>query len=220
MTGVQTCALPIYSDPVGNGFVASLARPGGNITGLSTFAPELGGKRLEILRETVSKLSRVAVLGTTTVPGHAPEMGELELAAKALKLQLQFLDVQNPKDIELAFRAAAKGQAQAVLTIGGGFITSQRAQIAAFAAKNRLPMMYHDGRYVEDGGLMFYGVNLLDLDRRAASYVDKILKGAKPAYLPVEQPTKFELVINLKTAKALGLTIPQSVLLRADEVIQ
>ena len=219
-----TTTIPIVMtndpDPVANGFVASLAHPGGNITGLSTYAPELGGKRLEILQETVSKLSRVAVLGTSTVPGYAPEMRELKLAANALKLELQYLDVQNPKDIETAFRAAAKGRAQAVLTIGGGFLTSHRAQIAAFAAKNRLPVMYHDVRYVEDGGLMFYGVNLLDLDRRAATYVDKILKGRKPADLPVEQPMKFEFVINLKAAKQIGLTIPPEVLFRATKVIK
>ena len=207
-------------DPVGDGFVASLARPGGNITGLSTFAPELSGKRLEILREVVPKLSRVAVLGSSGATGYAQTLKEIEPAAKAFKMQLQFLDVLHAKDIETAFRAASEGRAQGVLTLNSGILGSQRAQIAELAIKERLPVMYHQNDFVEAGGLMFYGANLRDLSRRAASYVDKILKGAKPADLPIERPTKFELVINLKAAKALGLTIPSSVLSRADRIIE
>ncbi len=219
-----TSTIPIVmtndSDPVGDGFVASLARPGGNVTGLSNFAPELGGKRLEILREVVPKVSRVAVLGTSTNPGYAQVSKGIELAAKAFGVKLQYLDVLDSKDIETAFRAASRGRADAVLTLTSGILFTQRAQIVDLAAENRLPAIYPYSLYVEAGGLMFYGVNVLDLDRRAATYVDKILKGAKPAELPVEQPTKFELVINLRTAKALGLTISPELLIRADRVIQ
>jgi len=204
-------------DPVGDGIVSSLARPGGNITGLSTLAPELNGKRLEILREVVPKLSRLAVLRTSTNPG---VVRELDLAAKAFGVKLQYLDVLNSKDIDSAFRAASEGRADGVLVLASGIISAQRAKIADLAVKNRLPVIYHESRYVEAGGLMFYGVSLLDLDRRAATYVDKILKGAKPADLPVEQPTKFEFIINLKAAKQIGLTIPPNVLARADKVIR
>jgi putative ABC transport system substrate-binding protein len=219
-----TSTIPIVMtndpDPVGDGFVASLARPGGNITGLSTFVPELSGKRLEILREVVPKLSRVAVLGSSTATGYAQTLKEVEAAAKAFKMQLQFLNVSHANDIETAFRAASEGRAQGVVTLNSGILGSQRAQIVELAVKQRLPVMYHQGDFVEAGGLMFYGVNVPDLNRRAATYVDKILKGVKPGDIPVEQPTKFELVINLKTAKALGLIIPQTLLLRADQVIQ
>ena len=219
-----TSTIPIVMtndpDPVGDGFVASLARPGGNITGLSTFAPELSGKRLEILREVVSKLSRVAVLGTSTFPGYAQVIREIELVAKAFKVQLQYLDVLDSKDIETSFRAASKGRAQAVLTLGGPILTSQRAQIVELAAKNRLPAIYNTSRYVEDGGLMFYGVNVLDLDRRAATYVDKILNGVKPADIPVEQPMKFDFIVSLPAARKIGLTVPTNVLVRATKVIR
>jgi putative ABC transport system substrate-binding protein len=219
-----TSTIPIVmandNDPVGDGFIASLARPGGNITGLSNFAPELSGKRLEILREVVPKLSRVAVLGTSTTPAHAQMIREIELVAKAFGVKLQYLEVLESKDIEAAFRAAIKGRADGVLTLPSGILVSQRSQIVEIAAKSRLPAMYHSSQFVEPGGLMFYGVNVLDLDRRAATYVDKILKGRKPADLPVEQPMKFEFVINLKAAKAIGLTIPPNVLVRANKVIQ
>jgi len=208
------------SDPVGSGFVASLAHPAGNITGVSTLAPELSGKRLELLGEVVPKLSRVAIVGTSTQPGHAQAIKELELAAKAFKVQIQYLDVSDPKDIENAFRAAAKGRADGVLTLNSPILSSQRTQLADLAVKNRIPAIYNDIQFVEAGGLIFYGVSFLDLDRRAATYVDKILKGAKPAELPVEQPTKFEFVVNLKTAKQIGLTIPPNVLARADRVIR
>ena len=183
-----TSTIPIVMtndpDPVGDGFVASLARPGGNITGLSTFAPEISGKQLELLKEIVPKLSRVAVLGTSTATGYAQTLKEIELAAEAFKVQLQYLDVLHPKDIETAFRAASKGRADAVLVLNSPVLGSQRTQIAELAVKNRLPAMYHQSEFVEDGGLMFYGVNVTDLNRRAATYVDKILKGAKPADLP------------------------------------
>jgi ABC-type uncharacterized transport system substrate-binding protein len=220
-----TTTIPIVmgydNDPVGYGFVASLARPGGNITGLANFNPELSGKRLELLKEIIPKLSRVAVLGTSTQPGNAQALREVELAAGAFGVKLQYLDVLEPKDIETAFRAASKGRADAVLMIvTGAVLNSHRRQVADLAVKNRLPAVYGQPQYVEDGGLMCYAPSYTDLFRRAATYVDKILKGAKPAELPVEQPTKFELVINLKAAKQIGLTIPQSVLYRADKVIK
>jgi putative tryptophan/tyrosine transport system substrate-binding protein len=208
------------SDPVASGFVASLARPGGNITGLSTLAPELSGKRLELLKEIVPKLSRVAVLGTSTSPGNGQELREVELAAGALGLKLKYLDVLSFRDIETAFRAASKEQVDAVLMMSGAVGSSQRKEIAELAVKRRFPVMYESARSVEAGGLVSYGVHLPDLDRRVATYVDKILKGAKPADLPVEQPTKFEFVINLKAAKQIGLTIPPNVLARADKVIK
>ena len=220
-----TTTIPIVMaqdpDPVGNGFVASLARPGGNITGLATLRPELSGKQLELLKETVPRLSRVAVFGTSTLPGNAQSLKEVELAAGASGVKLQYLDVLDPKDIETAFRAAVKGRADAVLMmVAGGVASSQRTQIVDLAVKSRLPVMYSERAYVEAGGLMTYGVNLADLSRRAATYVDKILKGAKPADLPVEQPMKFEFIINLIAAKQIGLTIPPNVLVRADKVIR
>jgi putative ABC transport system substrate-binding protein len=207
-------------DPVGNGFVASLARPGGNITGLSTLSRELSGKRLELLKEIIPKLARVAVLGTSTNSSNAQALRETELAAGALAVKLQYLDVRGPRDIETAFRAASKERADAVIFLGGPVLASHRTQFADLAVKSRLPATYWRSDIVEAGGLMSYAVNLADLDRRAAVFVDKILKGAKPADLPVEQPTKFELVINLKAAKQIGLTIPPSVLARADRVIK
>ena len=219
-----TSAIPIvmgyHTDPVGTGLVSSLARPGGNITGLSVLSPELGGKRLEILKEIVPKLSRVVVLGSSTLPGNAQILRETEFAAGALGLKLQFVDVLNFKDIETAFRRTVEWRADALLAQGSGILNTHRTQVADFAVKNRLPSMYYAAEFVEAGGLMFYGVDFADLFRRAATYVDKILKGAKPADLPVEQPTKFELVINLKTAKQIGLTIPPNVLARANRVIR
>lgn len=219
-----TVAIPIVmaqdTDPVGNGFVASLARPGGNITGLSTLSPELSGKQLELLTEIVPKLSRMAVIGISTRPGNAQALREMELAAAAFKVHLQYLDVLNLKDIEPAFRVASKEHVNAILLLGNPIATTHRKQIIELAIKNRLPAIYDRPEFVEDGGLMTYAVSQNDLYRRAATYVDKILKGAKPADLPVEQPKKFEFVINLKAAKHLGLTIPQSVLYRADKVIK
>jgi putative ABC transport system substrate-binding protein len=223
-----TVTIPIVmtgvGDPVGSGFVASLARPGGNITGLSTLAPELSGKRLELLKEVLPRLSRVAVFGTSTSPDNAQSLREVELAAGALKVKLQYLDVRdasNPKDIETAFRAARKAQAEAVLMIVAPVVASRYPkEIAELAVKSRLPVIFSGGASVEAGGLMSYGINNIDLNRRAATYVDKILKGAKPADLPVEQPMKFEFVINLKAAKQIGLTIPPNVLVRANRVIR
>ena len=219
-----TTTIPIVmtqdTDPIGTGVVASLARPGGNITGLSTLAPEVSGKRLELLKEIIPKLSRVAVLGTSTRPGNAQSLKEVELAAGAFKVQVQYLDILDVKDIETAFRAATKGRADTVLVLQSPIFFSQRKQIADLAIKNRLAAIYPQTEYTEAGGLMDYGANTPDLFRRAATYVDKVLKGAKPADLPVEQPTKFDLVINLKTAKQIGLTIPPNVLARADRVIK
>ena len=219
-----TATIPIVmaqdGDPVANGFVASLARPGGNITGLSTLAPELSGKRLELLKEIVPRLSRVAVFGTSTYPGNAQALREVEVAAGAFKVKLQYLDVLSPKDIETAFRAARKRRADGALTLQSAILNSQRKQIADLATKNRLPVMYPLSDYMDAGGFMFYGPSVTDLFRRAAVYVDKILKGANPGDLPVERPTKFELIINLKTAKQIGLKIPPNVLARADKVIK
>ena len=219
-----TATIPIVMtqdpDPVGSGFVASLARPGGNITGLSNLNRELSGKRLELLTELIPRLSRVAVSGTSTQPGHAQALKETELAAKAFGVKLQYLDVLDPKAIEPAFRAANKGRAEALLGLGGAILNSHQTQVVELAAKSRLPAMYSVREYVEAGGLMSYGVSIRDLDRRAATYVDKILKGAKPAELPVEQPIKFEFIVNLKAAKQIGLTIPPNMLVRADRVIK
>jgi putative ABC transport system substrate-binding protein len=217
-----TTTIPIVmtqdTDPVANGFVASLARPGGNITGLSNLAPELSGKRLELLKETIPKLSRVAVLGTSTGPGNAKALKEMEIAAVASRVMLQYLDVLSPKDIDNAFRVATKGRAEGILTLSSPILNSHRTGVAQLAVENRLAAIYHNSLYVENGGLMFYGVNVADLDRRAATYVDRILKGTKPADPPVEQPIKFEFV--LKAAKQIGLTVPPNVLARADKVIR
>jgi len=219
-----TSTIPIVMstdpDPVANGFVASLARPGGNITGLATLAPELSGKRLELLKETVPRLSRVAVLGASTTPGNAQNIKETELAARAFGLQLQYIDVQAPKDMETAFRAASKARADSIIVLSGPMVNSHRLQIVDLAVKSRLPAICPWPEYVEDGGLMSYGPSLTDLNRRAATYVDKIIKGSKPAELPVEQPIKFEFIVNLKAAKQIGLTIPLNVLVRADTVVR
>ena len=219
-----TSTIPIVMgfdlDPVGNGLVTSLARPGGNITGLSTLGLEISGKLIELLKEIVPSLSQVAVLGTSTQPGNAHLLRETELAARAFGVKVQFLDILAAKDIETAFRAAGKESADAVLTLSSAILDSHRTQVADLAAKSRLPAIYPQTEYMDAGGLMFYGPSITDSFRRAATYVDKILKGAKPTELPVEQPTKFELVINLKAAKQIGLTIPPNVLVRADRVIK
>jgi ABC-type uncharacterized transport system substrate-binding protein len=220
-----TSTIPIVmaqsGDPVADGFVASLARPGGNITGLSRLSRELSGKRLELLKEIVPKLSRVAVFGTSTNRSNSQTFREVELAAGALGVKVQYQDVLDPKEYERAFRAASKGRAEAILVeVWGPVITPHVREFAQLAVKNRLPAMYVDRRHVEAGGLMNYGVSEPDLDRRTATYVDKILKGRKPADLPVEQPTKFEFIINLKAASQIGLTIPPNVLARADKVIR
>jgi putative ABC transport system substrate-binding protein len=220
-----TSTIPIVmassNDPVGDGFVASLARPGGNITGLSQLSPELNGKRLEILKEVLPKLSRLAVFWSSSGVGQEQVRKEIERAASAFGVKLQYFDVLTTKDIEPAFRAAVKGQADAVLeTISGPIRSAHQKELAELAVKHRLPVMRERPEHVEAGGLMSYGVNLLNLDRRAATYVDKILKGTKPADIPVEQPTKFEFIINLKAAKQIDLTIPPNVLARADKVIK
>jgi putative ABC transport system substrate-binding protein len=220
-----TSTIPIVMaqdpNPVRNGFVASLARPGGNITGLSRIAPELSGKQLELLKEIVPMLSRVAVLGTSTRPGNAETLREVELAAGAFGVKLQDLDILSPKDIETAFRAAVRERADGALWIATGSIGNpHQKKIVDLAVSNRLPVIYYEAGFVEAGGLMSYGVNFPDLDRRAATYVDKILKGRTPADLPVEQPIKFEFIVNLKAAKQIGLTMPPNVLVRADRVIK
>jgi putative ABC transport system substrate-binding protein len=220
-----TVTIPIVMandpDPVGNRFVASLARPGGNITGLSRIAPEVSGKQMELLKEIVPMLSRVAVFGTSTRPGNALTLREVELAAGAFGVKLQYLDILSPKDIVTAFQAAVRERADGALWFVTGSIGNpHRKKIADLAVSSRLPVIYFEPADVEAGGLMSYGVNVVDLHRRAATYVDKILQGAKPAELPVEQPTKFEFIINLKAAKQIGLTIPPSVLARADKIIK
>ena len=221
----ETQTIPIVmalsSDPVGAGFVASLARPGGNITGLSNISPELSGKRLELLREAVPGLSRVALLWNPDVRGAVLDYKEAASAARSLRVEVKSVEASRAEDLDRAFSTITSWRAQALMLPGinpVGF--ANRAQIVSFAQRNRLPSMFPTKEYVDSGGLMSYGPSLVDLFRRAAGYVDKILKGAKPADLPVQQPTKFELVINLKTAKALGLTLPQSLLRRADDVIQ
>jgi len=209
------------TDPVTLGLVASLARPGGNITGVTNLAPDLGGKRLELFKEIVPQLSRVAVLGDPSSPSHAPGWRETESAARSLGVQVQSLEVRAPNpDFAGAFSAITRYRADALLTLSQPLIRVYREQIVDFTAKRRMPAIFHTRKFVEAGGLMSYAADVIELYRRAATYVDKILKGAKPADLPVEQPTKFELIINLKTAKALDLTIPPSVLYRADKVIK
>jgi putative ABC transport system substrate-binding protein len=219
-----TSTIPIVmtqdTDPVGNGFVKSLAHPGGNVTGLSSVYTDLSGKRLDLLKEIIPRIGRVAVFGTSTNPGNKQSLGEIERAAKAVGIKLEYFDVLSFNDLETAFRAASKARAEAVIYIVLGPISANRTELITLATKNRLPVIFETASNVLAGGLMSYGINQSDLDRRAATYVDKILKGAKPADLPVEQPTKFEFVINLKAAKQIGLTIPPNVLARADKVIR
>jgi putative ABC transport system substrate-binding protein len=208
------------NDPVGIGLVASLAHPGGNVTGLSNVGSDLGGKQLELLQEAFPKVSRVAVLWDSASPGNALWLGEMKVAAEALRITLQPVDFHGPDDFERALSAIKKEHASALSALRNVANNNYRARIVDFAAKSRLPAMYPDSEFVEVGGLMSYGPNFADLFHRAATYVDKILKGAKPADLPVEQPTKFEFIINLKAAKQIGLTIPPNVVARADKVIK
>ena len=219
-----TTTIPIVfvavGDPVALGLVASLARPGGNITGNSSMGPDLSGKRLELVKETVPKMSRVAVLWNPNNPSSVTNMKETKAAAPSLGIKLQSLEIRESNELEPAFSAMKKEGAEAIVTINSPHITNQRKQVVDLAAKNRLPAIYAESQWVDAGGLMSYGPNYPDLWRRAAVYVDKILKGSKPADLPVEQPTKFEFIINLKAAKQIGLTIPPNVLLRADKVIK
>jgi len=205
-------------DPVAEGIVAGLARPGGNVTGLAMLGPELNGKRLELLKETFPKVSRVALLRGPETRLHI--LKDIETAARSLRLGLLPVVVGSAPELKRDFEAATKGRAQAILTLSQPFTTEHRTQVLELAAKNRLPAMYERNDFVEAGGLMSYGVNLVDLYRRAAIYVDKILRGTKPADLPVEQPMKFEFIINLKAAKQIGLTIPPNVLVRANRVIK
>ena len=219
-----TSTIPIVmaqdNDPLGAGFVASLARPGGNVTGLANLTAELTGKQLELLKEILPKLSRLAVLSDKTEPGNPRSLKETESAAKGFGVEVFYMDVQAAKDIEPAFRAASNKRAQALLVMPSPVMNQRRKEIVVLAAKSRLPAIYPRAVYVEDGGLMMYGVKTNDLFRCAATFVDKILKGAKAADLPVEQPIKFELIISLKAAKQIGLTIPPNVLVRADKVIR
>ena len=212
--------IPTAIDPVGAGLVASLARPGGNITGLSTLAPELSGKRLELLQEVVPGMARVAVLWNAANPANASVWHETQAAAGALGLRLHAQDVQSPQDFEGAFAHTAQAHPDTLLVLQDSLMTMHRQHIVEFATRQHLPSVFFTREWVVDGGLMSYGPSFPDLYRRAATYVDKILKGANPAALPVEQANKFELVLNLKTAQALGLTIPPRVLFQADEVIQ
>jgi putative ABC transport system substrate-binding protein len=212
--------MAISGDPVGAGFVASLARPEGNITGLSFMQPEVSGKRLEFLREAMPTLSRIAVLWNAAVSASTFAFNETQTAAHALGLQLQSLAVRGPDEFDQVFAAMTREHADALVVISDPLFFGHRRQLAELTVRHRLPAMFHLREYAEAGGLMAYGANIQGMYRRAASYVDKILKGAKPGDLPVEQPMKFELVLNLKTAQALGITIPPSLLLLADEVIQ
>ena len=219
-----TTTIPIVmvnvGDPVGTGLVASLARPGGNVTGLSDLTVDMSAKRLELLKEVAPTASRVAVLWNPTHPTNPLQLRETQVAAQALGLTLQPVEVRSSDEFERAFAAMTRERASVLLVLGDILTVLHRSRVADLAAKNWLPAMYPFREQAEAGGLMSYGPSLPDMYRRAAAYVDKILKGSKPGDLPVEQPTKFELVINLKTAKTLGLKIPQSVLVRADEVIQ
>src|SRR5258706_9036265 len=210
----------IASDPVGSGLVSSLARPGGNITGLSIMAPDLDGKRLELLKEAFPKVARVAFLWDAGGSRGNPALVDMEPTAKALGVKLLSLEVRGLGDFESAFARAKRDGAQALITVSGPAIITAQRQVFEFAAKNRVPAMYPNSEYVEAGGLMSYGPSFTDLFQRAADYVDKILKGVKPADLPIEQPKKFELIINLKAAKQIGLTIPTNVLTRADRVLK
>jgi putative ABC transport system substrate-binding protein len=218
-----TQTVPIVAvafDPLASGLAASFARPGGNVTGLSLMAPEIVGKHLELLKEITPRLARVAILSSPTNRSSVLLIDEAKRAARTLGLQLQDVQARHPEDIEGAFAAMTRQRAGALIVLGDAMFILQRRRIADLAARSRLPASYVLREHMDAGGLVFYGASMIDNFRRAALYVDKILKGVKPADLPVEQPNKFELVINLKTAKALGLTIPPSVLLRADHVIE
>ena len=216
-----TGAIPIVmansDDPLGSGLVESLARPGGNVTGFSSMGQELGGKRLELFREAFPKVRRLAVLWHTAAN---PAFRETQTAAQTLGFKILSSEVRGAEDLDSAFALLTRERSDGLFTVSSAFMTVNRKRIVEFAAKNRLPAIYHNEQFVEDGGLMSYATSIRDLHRRAAKYVDRILKGAKPADLPVEQPTKFEFVINLKTAKQVGINIPQSVLYRVDKVIR
>jgi putative ABC transport system substrate-binding protein len=218
VTSTVPIVVAFSSEVMETGFVASLARPGGNITGLTTMSPELTAKRLELLKEGHPKVSRVAILWNS-IPGKDAKWGSAKAAAQVLAVKLQSVEVRASDDLDRAFAAMTREHADALLTFTDSFTTRNRKRIVDLAAKHRLPAIYEVKEFVDAGGLMSYGPDIPDMNRRAATYVDKILKGAKPGDLPVEQPTKFELRVNLKTAKALGLTIPPAVLIRADQII-
>ena len=208
------------TDPVGAGLVASLARPGGNVTGLTNISSEVSSKRLELLKEVVPGLSRLAVFGNDAIPGNAQAVKGMELAARRMGLRLQYLGLQSLDDIENAFKTVTRERSQALVVFQNFVISIHRARFLELVARSRLPMIYGNQQLADAGGLMYFGPSFSEQYRRAATYVDKILKGAKPADLPVEQPTNFELVINMRTAKALGIKIPDSILVRADKVIE
>jgi putative tryptophan/tyrosine transport system substrate-binding protein len=219
-----TMTIPIVmaavGDPVGTGLVASLARPGRNITGLSLLSPELSGKRLELLKETLPRVTRVAVLLNPTNPATEAQLAGTQLTAGSLGVQLQLLEVSSPDQLDRAFSVMMRERVSALVVLTDAMFFDNRTRIMSFAAKSRMPVTCYDSAFVDAGGLMSYGASIPDLYRRAAIYVDKILKGAKPGDLPIEQPRKFELIVNLKTAQQIGVTIPQSVLYRADKVIK
>jgi putative ABC transport system substrate-binding protein len=219
-----TSTIPIVmatvADPVGLGLVASLARPGGNVTGFSLMMADLSAKRLQLLKEAIPRLTRVAVLWNPATPIHAKVIEDLKAAAPSLSIQLSFVSVRTPEQFDPAFAAMRQARAQALYVIEDPFFYVHRMTLAKLASKARLPTIYGSRTFADAGGLVSYGADYADLFRRSARYVDKILKGAKPSDLPVEQPTRFELVVNLKAAKALGITIPESILLRADDVIR
>jgi putative tryptophan/tyrosine transport system substrate-binding protein len=218
-TSVIPIVFPVAGDPVGTGMVASLARPGANVTGLSNLAADLAAKRLEILREVYPGLARLAIMANVGYPGAVLEIGEFQAASRAVGLEVAALEIRRTEDIAPAFESL-KGRAEALYVVGDPLANLNRIRINTFALVARLPTIYVQREYVEAGGLLSYGPNYPDLNRRAADYVDKILRGAKPADLPVEQPIKFDLVVNLVTARALGLTVPPTLLARADEVIE
>src|SRR5262245_26935301 len=221
VTGTVPIVMSLVIDPVGSGLIPSLAHPGGNVTGTSIMAPDLVGKQLELLKEVLPKISRVAVLWNPDNPGGVPQLRQAEVAARTLGVRLQALEARGPQELDSAFAAMTRERADALVILNDAILgVNLSKQIAERAAKSRLPSVHGAPEYAQVGGLMVYGANMLDLERRAATFVDKILKGAKPADLPIEQPSKFELVINLKTARALGLMIPSTVLLRADQVIE
>ena len=218
-TSVIPVVFPVAGDPIGSRLVTSLARPGGNVTGLSNLGSGLAAKRLELLREVVPELRRLAIMSNVDYSGGLTERDEIDAAARTLALEIISLPIRRMEDVAAAFEGL-KGRAEALYTVGDPLSHAHRLRINTFALAARLPTMFPQREYVEMAGLMSYGTNYLDLNRRAAEYVDKILRGAKPGDLPVQQPTKFDLVVNLTTAKALGLTIPESFLTRADEVIE
>lgn len=219
-TSTIPIVMAVAGDPIGSGLVDSLARPGGNVTGLSTMTLDLAAKRLQLLKELTPKLNRIAVLWNPAMPWHVTAIADLKAAAPSLSVDLSFVDVRTPEDFGGAFQAASQGRAQAVLILGSPPLWTHRKALLTLASNARLPVMYGARAFADEGGLMSYGPNFRAMYHRSAAYVDRILKGVKPSELPIEQPSKFELVVNLKTAKALGIAIPDSILVRADDVIR